>query len=180
MKIRVRGGIDPGKQGMIFIFIEEKYYFYPIPLIGKEYDNLELNNIFKSLKEKYNDIHFVLENVSPDPTWGCTQLWSLGGCIQMFKQALVCNEIPYTMISPRTWQKEMWEGIMKQYKPATAVQVREKKNGSVDTKKTSEVAVKRLFPNLNCYITSIGNKSINYNDNLGDSALIACYCKRKF
>lgn len=178
---KIRGSVDPGKQGMIVFYTDEKSDWEPIPVIGKEYDNKAVSEFFKMIRNSARDIHFALEDVNADPSWAAKTNWSLGGCKEMIKQSLIENGIPFTMVHPKVWQKEMWQGVKPIYKPLTAAQKRQgRKNGSVDTKATSTIAALRLIPDVNFKVTSKRGKSKNYNDNLIDAYLMAEYCKRKF
>lgn len=178
---KIFGAIDPGKQGIIVF--DDKWY--PIPVIGKGYDHNKVSEMFANIKatmdETNTKIHFVLEDVNQDPTWGASQNWSLGGCMSMFKQVFADFKIPYTPVHPKTWQKEMHQGVKASTLPLNAVQkAKGRKHGSVDIKTTSLIAAQRLMPEFDFYVTSLGNKSKNFNDNLVDAKLMLEYAKRKF
>ena len=175
-KNKVYGGIDPGAKGFIVVAKGEKdIACWPIPRIGKEYNHQEISKLFKYFSEEHEDIHFVLEGVNCDPRWGAKVNWSLGGCKEMLKQVLTDFKIPYTLVNPKAWQKEMWQGVTVQKKPSSTG-----KTMVTDTKKTSEIAAMRLFPFVDFNVTDKLNKSKNKNDNLIDAVLMAEYCKRNF
>lgn len=178
---KLYGGIDPGKQGVIFCIQDGEKDYRFLPVVGKEYDHQGVKSIFKELSDNCDDMHFVLEGIHATNTWGATTNFSLGGCMGMLKQVLTDLDIPFTVVPPKTWQKEMWQGISPKHKPLSAAQKKQgRKKGSIDTKSTSELAAKRLFPTFEFNVTNSGNKSKNFNDNIGDAALMAEYCRRKF
>lgn len=179
---KLYGAIDPGKKGIIALSDGQ---WFPIPVIGKGYDHNKVAEMFSIIKatcdESGSSLHFVLEDVNQDPTWGASQNWSLGGCMSMFKQVFADFKIPYTPVHPKTWQKECWQGVKTSTLPLTAKQKAQgRKHGSIDTKTTSLIAAQRLIPDFDFYVTSIGNKSKNFNDNLVDAKLMLEYAKRKF
>jgi actin-related protein len=179
---KLYGAIDPGKQGIVALCDGQ---WFPIPVIGKGYDHNKISEFFSTIKthcdETGDKLHFVLEDVNQDPTWGASQNWSLGSCKSLFEQVFADFKIPFTLVHPKTWQKEMHQGVKIVYLPMTAAQKRKgRKNGSVDTKTTSLIAAQRLMPEFNFYVTSLGNKSKNFNDNLVDAKLMLEYAKRKF
>ena len=161
-KARVYAGIDVGKSGGI-VFLDEHlniYSLHTMPMIGKEYDIQELKNI---LANPYLDIlHLAIENVHAiqGPTGNSSNFsFGLGKGILM---GMVSGlEIPYTLVNPKTWQGIAWEGVTKQ----------------ADTKKTSLVASKRLFPTESFLATQ---RSRVPHDGLVDAALIGYYIALKF
>lgn len=76
--------------------------------------------------------------------------------------------LPHVMVAPKEWQKEMWSGVDK---------VKKSGKNSTDTKATSLIAVKRLFPKS---ILSDQSKprSTKNHDGIVDSILIAEYGRR--
>ena len=82
-------------------------------------------------------------------------------------------KLRYTLVYSKTWQKVAWQGI----RPVTK-KVKGKSKGKVvmkdkvDTKATSLLACKRLFPKVNLLATSRSKKP---HDGLVDSLLIAYY-----
>lgn len=76
-----------------------------------------------------------------------------------------CN-IPYTLVPPKTWQKEMWTNADKTYKTGK----------KIDTKQTSIKACQRLFPTVDLRRTT---SCRNIDDNKADSMLMCEYGRRK-
>jgi hypothetical protein len=74
--------------------------------------------------------------------------------------AIAVLEIPYLLIHPKTWQKEIWTGSDKRKDPK---------------KKSLEIS-RRLFPKADLRATARCKKP---HDGLIDALLIAEYCRRK-
>lgn len=73
----------------------------------------------------------------------------------------------YTKVIPKERQKVMWQGVSPVYKSGK----------SVDTKATSLLAAKRLFPNEDLRKSERASKP---HDGIVDALLMAEYCRRKF
>jgi hypothetical protein len=71
------------------------------------------------------------------------------------------------LVQPKKWQADIWANVDKIYKTGK----------KIDTKKTSLMAAKRLFPNESFLATS---RSRVPHDGIVDAALIAQYCKIRF
>lgn len=152
-------GIDPGKSGGL-VFIDgdlQIIEMMPMPIIGKEYD-------IKSIKDfmlSQNVTHAAIENVHAiQGRTGNSSNFSFGlgkGILMGLVEGL---SIPYTLVNPKAWQKEAWEGVTKQ----------------ADNKQTSLIAAKRLFPEQTFIATP---RSRTPHDGLVDAALIAYYIALK-
>jgi hypothetical protein len=170
-KKRVFMGIDPGKDGGISYIEEdgEEKSSTVTPRIGKEYDLQQMVTIL----ELMGPAHVVLENINSHSAKGRQGAFVMGKGVAYWEMALVALRIPYTMVTPQAWQKVMWEGSPIQYK----AQKTAKGNKSKDTKATSMVAAKRLFPDFDFRKS---DNATNLHDGMVDSMLIAEYCRRKF
>ena len=69
--------------------------------------------------------------------------------------------IPYTQVHPRIWQKVAWEGVSRKG----------------DTKHTSLVAIRRLYPHMKFIATPRSKKP---HDGIVDAVLIAYYLRMKY
>lgn len=161
-------GIDVGSTGGIVVLNEDRSIFYKtdMPRIGKEYDKKTIREIFESKDVK----HICLEHVWTTQMGGKASNFSFGKGAGILEGMLYCSNIPHTLIKPKTWQKEMWEGVPKQYKTGG-------KRKSIDTKATSLIAARRLFPYADFTKSERATKD---HDGIVDSILIAEYCRRKF
>ena len=83
--------------------------------------------------------------------------------------------IRHTMVPPKQWQAEIWTSTDKVYKPG-------KKKKTLDTKATSLLAFKRLFPEIKPLYAhneeNLGRRSV-FHDGIVDAFLIAEYLKRR-
>lgn len=165
-------GIDPGKDGAISIISGESKSSFLTPKMGKEYDLNEMFNFINTLvRENPNDIIACLENINSHSCPGRQAVFVMGKGVAYWEMALVANGVPYHMPTPATWQKVAWQGIPVQYK--APVDGKKKK----DTKNTSMVAAKRLFPDVDFRKS---DRCKNMHDGKVDSMLIAEYCRQKF
>ena len=175
--IKIAVGIDPGKTGFIAIqnLSTNNHYFYEIPKIGNEIDLVALNKVFEEEvypfvvpQGKAVKIHAVIEDVHSIFGSSSKSNFSFGRTVGILHALLVANNIPYTAVKPKEWQKEMWQGVPVQKKAGG------KKN---DTKATSELAARRLFPEIDFRRNERCRVS---DDNKIDALLLCEYCKRNF
>jgi len=171
---KVRIGIDPGKQGGIFIcFPGNKFEFFKIPLIGKEYDIHEMNSVIQlNTDSDFFDYYAVIEDVHAIFGSSANATFDFGFGCGLLEGILTANKIPYTKVQPKKWQAEMFEGIPKQTKLSSS-----KKTSVTDTKRMAEMAAKRLFPNIDLRASEKCSKS---HDGKVDALLICEYCRRNF
>lgn len=155
-------GFDVGKSGAIVALDSSGAVLLTqaMPVIGKEYD---LQKIY-DLVNKYSGCkaYAAIENVHAiQGKAGASSNFSFGLGKGILMGVVAGLKIPYILVNPKQWQKEVWEGVTKQS----------------DTKKTSLIAAKRLFPNQDFLASSRSRKP---HDGIVDGLLIAEYCRRKF
>lgn len=177
MTNKVYIGIDPGKSGYVAIHTPEiGYETKPIPTIGDSVDIYELNKIIKSVSTYANlygyEIHAVIEDVHAIFGVSAKSTFNFGHVLGLIEMAVVANNIPYTKVQPKAWQKEMWQGVSLQVKSSSTG-----KSVVTDTKKMSQLAAHRLFPGMNFKRTERSKKD---DDNIIDAVLMCEYCRRKF
>lgn len=168
-------GIDPGKNGYICINYKGSIEFKRMPLIGKEYDVKELSNIFKTLhtlSDMVTFTHCVIEDVHAMFGSAAGATFEFGYGVGLLEMALVSNDIAFTKVAPKKWQKQMFEGIPEQKKPSSTG-----KTMKVDTKLMALQAAKRLFPNIDLRDTERAKKP---HDGKVDALLICEYANRNF
>lgn len=164
---RIYIGIDPGSLGFISV------------------DKGDGIRDFCSLKDNNPaDVSLFLKNVKTLSEGNCVccmeeihavfgssakATFSFGECFGMLQGILVALGIPFHLVSPKIWQKEIW---------ITQDKVFKSKNGkkSVDNKPTSINAARRLFPDIDFRRT---DKCKNVDDNKCDATLICEYGRRK-
>jgi len=159
-------GCDPGKLGSIVVISEDQEIIWsPMPLLGELYD-------FKKLREILTDfnslgiVHTVLEDVHSLPGVSAKANFSFGYGLCAIESALSFLDMPFTKVTPKTWQKLMHQGV-----PVI------KREGGNDTKTMSLFAVQRLFPNQNLLRTKRCTKP---DEGFVDGLLMAEYCRRNF
>lgn len=162
-------GIDIGKTGFMSLLTDDFCVNYPIPTISNIVDIKEFDILLKTYP---NIKHCVIEDLHAVFGSSAKSTFNFGFVCGVVESLLVSNEIPYTKVNPKTWQKEMWEGVPIQYKSSTTG-----KTKVIDTKATSLIAAKRIFP-TNSFLKSGRSKKPDHN--LVDAMLLAEYCKRNF
>ena len=169
-------GIDPGLQGGIAIITGDKINIFKMPLIAK--GEIDIENIFHILSayDEVNKVHVCIEDVHSIFGASAGSNFTFGfGCGQL-DAVIKCCSLPFTKVPPKIWQKEMWSGV----KPVLITTGKKDKKGmpkyKIDTKATSLIAAKRLFPKINFLPTERCTKE---HDGMIDAILIAQYARIK-
>ena len=168
-------GIDPGVIGFITaIFPNGAFEFYSID----ENDDLDLHRVLKSIKERSWQVTAVLEDVHALFNASAKSTFNFGEIKGILKGLLIANEIPYTLVQPKTWQSEIWnnQDMIVSCKIIKKSDGTEQKRKVVDTKSTSINAARRLFPNIDLRKNDRCRKT---DDNKVDSLLMAEYARRR-
>lgn len=161
-KTKVILGIDVGKKGGVAkLYPDGSLKLYIMPMIGNEYDIQKLKEIL--IPEEGEEFsHTGIEHVHAiQGRAGASSNFSFGmgkGILMGLVEGL---GLRYTLVNPKTWQKDAWEGVTRQS----------------DNKHTSLIAAKRLFPDYSFLATT---RSKVPHDGIVDAALIAYYCNLKF
>lgn len=177
-------GIDPGKEGALVSLNTEtnEVLIKKIPLIkgSREIDDHELNLIISNIREFKH--HVVIEDLKAIYGVASNATFALGDVCGLIRGMLVANNIRFTKVDPRTWQKEMFQGIKEIRKPNTTRLNRFGKptivKGRIETKAMSILAAKRLFPNVSLKTSNV--KNAVDKDGISDALLMAEYSRRKF
>ena len=175
-----RIGIDPGKTGAIAAIGNTSVEKYTTPLVGKEFDLSAFEVLLLQYKGDPN-VHVCIEDVHAVFGSAAGATFSFGfvcGAIQGIVSAL---RIPFTLVQPKMWQKEMYQGIPEIRKPDIKIKkgkrVGQSMKGKRDTKAMSLLAAKRLFPNVDLRASE---RCRIPHDGIVDALLLAEYCRRKF
>lgn len=165
-------GIDPGGKGFLTAIINGEYEFYSI----SDLTVLELNKVLASLRERGNVVA-IMEEIHAVFGSSAKATFSFGEIFGLLKGLLIANTIPYHLIPPKTWQKEIWTNpdMVVTYKQVV-VKGKTTTRKEVNTKATSLNAALRMFPNVDFRKTERCKKP---DDNKVDSLLIAEYGRRK-
>lgn len=166
-------GIDIGLNGAITIISSEsKIKIIKMPLIGEDVDYHKLNEIlyyYSPITQiKDNTTHIVFEKLGVIFGTSKSTAFSMGYQSGSMEMICIANEIPYTKVSAKVWQKEMFQGVD---------EIKKIGKTSRDTKKMALVACKRLYPDTKL---TFGDRATKPHNGLIDSLLIANYNKRHF
>ena len=167
-------GIDVGAHGVIALQKERTKEFYFI----SQMDCYQLSDTFAKIREENPDIACVIEDVHALFNSAAKATFSFGENKGILIGLLCANKIPFTLVQPKTWQSEIWTNADKEYdykmvKDKKGMWVNKK---SVNTKKTSINAAKRLFPDTDLRRSSACK---NIDDNKVDALLMSEYARRK-
>ena len=173
MENRVYLGIDVGSKGFITLNTGSEFKFYSIA----DNDIYQLSDIFRDIKNEYPNVVCVMELIHAIFGSSAKATFAFGEINGILKGLLMANKIPYHLVPPKTWQKEMWDNkdLVVSYKTIT-VKGKDVSKKDINTKQTSINAAKRIFPNIDLRRT---NKCKNLDDNKVDSLLISEYGRRK-
>lgn len=190
-------GVDPGKSGHVVMIQEDEIKKFPFPMIGKEYDYRGMLELFLEFDE--TNCHVVIEDVKALQGNMKAGNWSLSEGKAILVMSCVALGLPFTLVHSKTWQKEVWQGV-----PVQKIADGKDKDGSIkyktDTKATTLLAVKRLFPGVDLRVdqevkyyadsatnrknglagTEIPRKGEKPDDGVCDALAMAYYCKLKF
>lgn len=165
--------IDPGSKGFMCVQYNGTFEHYSIA----DNDLYQLSEIMSSIRTKYNNLVCVIEDVHALHGSSASATFSFGFNKGYLIGLLAANHIPYVMVQPKEWQKEMWinSDMVVNYKKVT-IRGKETTRKDVDTKNTSFNAAKRLFPDMDFRKTERCKK---WDDNKVDATLMSEYARRK-
>ena len=167
-------GIDPGAKGFITaIFPDGRMKFAAIA----DMDEQALFMFLRSVKDMSEQVTAVMEQVHPLFGSSAKSTFSFGEIYGLLRGLLIAGKIPYTLIPPKTWQKEIWTTP----DIVSSTEIVHRKDGDakvrkIDTKATSINAARRLFPDVDLRKSERSKKP---DDNKVDSMLMAEYARRR-
>lgn len=166
-------GIDPGKtSGAVVLLGKGRIVAFQVtPKIGDQVDLRETAKFFRKVRrfmKKGHEVHAVMEKLHGLPNQKLSVIWELARHCGILEGLLGDKEIPYSMVIPRTWQKEMFKGTK-------MLKKKEKGLWKNDTKGTARIVAQKLFPNQNLLATK---RSKVPHDGIVDALLIAEYGRR--
>ena len=165
-------GIDPGGKGFITAIINGEYEFYSM----SDLNALEINKELSALKSM-GDVVAIMEEVHAIFGSSAKATFSFGAIFGLLKGLLVANSIPYHLVPPKTWQRDIWthaDMVFTTTQSKTEDKMLTRK--VINTKATSINSALRIFPDVD-FRKSPRCKKID--DNKVDSLLIAEYGRRK-
>jgi hypothetical protein len=173
-KPRLWIGIDPGKEGGIVAMDErcvmEKWI---TPRFKDEIDLDGFYDIFSKLINSYT-ITVIIEDVHSIFGVSAAANFGLGFIVGATRAIIKAHGLKYVLVPPKDWQAEIWVHSDKIFKPLKEG----KKRPTIDTKATSAMAAKRLFPKFD-FRKSDSIRVTKDHDGIIDAALIAEYGRRK-
>lgn len=158
-------GIDVGGKGFITTQKDGHFNHYSI----EDNDYYQLSEIMAEIR-KEKEIVCVIEDVHSIFGSSAKSTFNFGFCKGYLIGLLAANRIPYHLIPPKEWQKEIWSNADK------VVKYSSDGKKSTDTKNTSINACKRIFPHLDL---RKNERCRNIDDNKVDSILMSEYARRK-
>jgi len=154
-------GIDPGQKGGVAYICSKTRQSYVVPMP----DIFEFNFLIDSWNIQHGIVHCFLEKAQAMPKQGVTSMFSYGQHFGQLQGVLVSHSIPFTLVKPQEWQKEMFKGSA------------EKTAGvKKDPKERALEIVRRMFPKEKFLATMRCKKP---HDGMIDSILLAEFCRRK-
>lgn len=165
--------IDPGSKGFVVTQCNGDFSFYSIA----DNDLYQLSEIMAKIRNTYSNLVCVIEDVHSIYGSSAKATFNFGFNKGYLIGLLAANKIPYVLVQPKTWQKEMWlnSDMVVNYKKVT-IKGKEVTKKEVDTKNTSINAAKRLFPHIDFRKSE---RCKNLDDNKVDATLMSEYARRK-
>lgn len=158
-------GIDPGSKG--FLVAIQPQGIINIGIADHSYS--EIAKWLRSTIAEGEGVVCCMEEIHAIYGSSAKSTFSFGETFGILQGMLIALRIPYHLVPPKTWQKEMWVAQDKVFK------TKNDKKG-VDNKVTSINAATRLFPDVDFRRTS---KCRSIDDNKCDAMLICEYGRRK-
>lgn len=171
-KLKCWVGIDPGLNGGLFAIAENgAIKSWKMPVSGGKVDANGLYSLFSKLNTSC-DVTVVIEEVHSIFGTSASSNFTFGFVCGMIEAIVISHQLRFSKVQPKIWQKEIWLSSEVQYKALKEGKTKK----SIDTKLTSQMAARRLFPKFDFRGTERSKKD---HDGIIDAALIAEYGKRK-
>ena len=108
-------GIDPGLRGAIAVIYKDNTIAYAdAPVLGNEYDTSLLPGILQELvldKDRPEEFMVILEASNARPSkgvkLGATTAFKMGFGFALWQVALAFTHIPFRIITPAKWKKDL-------------------------------------------------------------------------
>lgn len=166
-------GIDVGSKGFISMQKNGKWEHYSI----EDNDLYQLSEIMQRTRCEHERIVCVIEDVHALFGSSAKSTFAFGFNKGYLIGLLAANNIPYILVQPKEWQREMWGNtdMVVTYKEVT-IKGKKVTKKEINTKQTSINACKRLFPTIDLRKSERAKK---IDDNKVDSILMSEYARRK-
>jgi Holliday junction resolvasome RuvABC endonuclease subunit len=143
-------GIDPGQSGALAVIANDgtvETHDWPIEIAG-------LGPLLTSVLARYNVLGAAIEHVHSMPKQGVASSFNFGQNFGAWQAALAVRFVPYTLVTPRRWQKSMLD------------------SSSGDTKTRSLSMARRLYPDAELHLKK--------HDGRADALHLARYAQQLF
>lgn len=153
-------GIDNGLNGGIACLNNNKTAtVWKMPVIKGTKTDYDIREIIKIIKTfKRGKCYIVLEKAHPRVVSGKRACFMTGYGYGLMQGLLSALDIPYMVVTPQAWQKEILSGITEK-----------------DTKVASIKFCQKMFPNVDLTPTE---RSVKPHDGISDALCMAEYCFR--
>lgn len=171
---KVYVGVDPGINGAIAFTAPDGHFFRKVVprLANGDPDIRSLFDHISAICRLYEPV-FIMEDVHAIFGVAAKTTFQFGFIVGVLRAVIESTNKRLELVQPKTWQKVIWSTPDKVYKPLKEGQ----KNPSVDTKATSMVAAKRLFPAFD-FSDPDKQRSNKQHDGIIDAILLAEYGRR--
>jgi hypothetical protein len=153
-------GIDPGLNGGLALITEDGIVTETIPTIGAEKGKTILIPALKNWLLEQKIDHAYLESVHAIFGASAGSTFKFGVVLGIIQGILSACGISFEMVDPKVWTREMHRGVV----------------GKLKSKQKSEIAVSRLFPNVDLKESP---RCTRIHDGMMDALLIAEYGRRR-
>jgi adenylate cyclase class IV len=162
-----------GSKGFISMQKNGAWEHYSI----EDNDLYQLSEIMRQTRLKHPQIACVIEDVHALFNSSAKSTFAFGFNKGYLVGLLAANQIPYTLVQPKEWQREMWgnSDMTVTYKNVT-IKGKTVTKKEVNTKQTSINCAKRLFPTMDF---RKNEKCKKIDDNKVDSVLMSEFARRK-
>lgn len=104
-------GIDPGKSGA-FCLIESHTLsivnYWPMPIVGKDYD---IPAMAKILIDLPLEVRVIVERITANNKGGKASNFDLGRGVGILEALLIASQLTVQYMQPKEWQKKVWTGV---------------------------------------------------------------------
>lgn len=167
-------GIDPGKEGAVAVLnnvADGRLELFQTPTLpggtGRtRYNPAGMAQLLRQFPTSRTTVY--IELVHAMPLQGTVSMFSMGEGLGIWQGILAALQLPYEMVSPQRWKREMLADVTKTV--AGKASQREMKKAAVQ-------AAQRLFP---AYANQFVGPRGGILDGLAEAALIALYGHRQY
>jgi hypothetical protein len=105
-------GVDPGKEGALAILTDngDRSWDGVWDYLDQEcLHRLKDISLFIVKSKSKSTVIGLIEKVNADPSWGKTSIFNFGDNFGQWRGRFDALSIPYTLLSPSKWQKEVFD-----------------------------------------------------------------------